>query len=151
MQLPVPTAAVTVPLEFLTFNALSVESNHAARNPDGGVPGALPVGPYQRALNVDPLTCAGARGCAFVPSQKNACSVQSEAVGKIVTAAVNPVGHANVCEPVPSWQILNAKYSPAAEDAKVELVTFPVRVIVQALIVLLDAVKVGVAENETPV
>lgn len=97
-----PTAAVTVPALFFTFRALSVLSNHAAMYPEGGVPGAVPVGPYQRAERLDPLTCAGPSGCAFEPSQKKACSVQVEAVGKTVVAALNPVGHANVRDPVES-------------------------------------------------
>ncbi len=149
VQDPGTTVAETVPLEFLTFRALSVESNQAAIYPVGGVPGAVPVGPYHNAERLDPLTCAGPRGCAFEPSQKNACSVQVEAVGKTVVAALNPVGQAKVRLPVLSWQILNTRYSPAAEDARVELVTLPVSVIAQELLVLLDAVNVGVALNVT--
>lgn len=115
------------------------------------MPGALPAGPYQSALRLDPLTWAGAIGCAFDPSQKNACSVQVDALGKIVVAALKPFGHANDRDPVESWQILNAKYCPDTAAASEELVTFPVNVIVQELTVLLVTVKVGVAENVTEV
>jgi hypothetical protein len=77
--------------------------------------------------------------------------VQVDAVGNTIVAALNPVGHEKDREPVESWQILKARYWPAADEAKVELVTFPVRVIAQEFTVLLDAVKVGVVEKVTEV
>jgi hypothetical protein len=66
----------------------------------------------------------------------------------MVIVPLKPAGHANVRDPVASWQIINVAPCPAPAAETVELVTFPVNVI--SKVVAPDPyANAGVAENVT--
>ena len=67
----------------------------------------------------------------FVPSLMKLAEVHELAAVPTVGGVRTEAGHAKVRPPVPSWQMLKYTTRPSTALESVELVTFPVRVILK--------------------
>jgi hypothetical protein len=146
---PVGTMPYTFPLESFAIGLLLVESYHSATVPAAGVAGAVRVGPD---MMVGVSVVAQPTAFALLPSQTVVTVVTVEAVVLIAQAFSTFDGHAKVLT-VLSCVIANTMSCPAVAFvvASVELVTFPVSVIVNVWMDDVETVNVGVALYVTTV